>query len=342
MGFVIYGHRGSGDHSCEDRLRGTCRLLPEPPDVYSACPEEDWHYGIGKLGGLCRHTSDGLKQDLQPGDFLLADGTGEPERLCKRGVRQILWGWTPKETTLSKKTIRKLSGYAIITVMDRHSLEMLRHAGLGTKVRMGPDPSFLVDKQIRPLRGAFRKDTVGLCLGAACSRYEDAEGILYRSYCALIRYILEETPFQIALIPYCSKRDCRDELLLALLERQFRDSGRIFLRGDGGCRCLRGDLSLCRCVIGASGAVAAWSCGVPALCLGTNGRSVGLAGELFGSWQRNVVSIQSLRSEQDLINRFRIFLCREDAQRQALERMIPERRQQAQSWSWTEMRLFPS
>lgn len=340
MGFVFYGYRGSGDHGCEDRVRGTCRLLAEQPELYSARPEEDWHYGLGKVAGLCRQTPETLAQGIQPGDLLLADGAGLPDRPRRQADASILWGWTAREPAMSRRMVRTLGGYDAVVVTDRRSLEVLRRAGLGKKARLGPDLSFLVERQIRPLRGAFRQDTVGLCLSPGCCRYEQEDGLLYRSYCILLRYILEETSLQVALIPYCIRRKSNDLMLLTVLERQFRDSGRVFLRDDGDCRCLRGDISLCRCVVGASGAVAAWSCGVPALCLGTNGRSVGLAGELFGAWQDSVVSIGSLKRERDLADRFRCFLSREDWQRQVLERQVPLRRQRSATWDWEQMRLW--
>ena len=336
MGYVFCGHRGSGDHSCEDRVRGTCRLLGEPPELYSSQPEEDWHYGLGHLAGVYRQMPGA--PELRSGDLLLVDGAAVPQR-SKKGVRPILWGWTAREPALSRKTVRALSGCEAVVVMDSRSLEILRHGGLGKKARLGPDLSFLVERRIRPLRGAFRQDTVGLCLSPGCCPFEGVDGLLYHSYCGLIRFLLEETAFQIALIPYCVKERRNDLLLMAALERQFRGRGRIFLREDGDCRCLRGDISLCRCVVGASGAVAAWSCGVPALCLGANGRSMGLAGELFGSWQEAVVPIGSLKDERDLTDRFRFFLSYEDRQRRTLERAVPLRRQQAAAWDWTRLGL---
>jgi hypothetical protein len=144
----------------------------------------------------------------------------------------------------------------------------------------------------------------------------------------------------VALIPYCVKQDCNDFVLLSALERQFRESGRVFLREDGDSRGLRGDISLCRCVVGASGAVAAWSCGVPALCLGANGRSIGLAGELFGTWEENVVPIASLKREGDLAKRFCGFLSSEERQRSQLEWAAPQRAQRSASWDWTTMTLL--
>lgn len=332
MGVVVCGHRGSGDHGCEDRLRGTCRLLAEKPDVYSACMEEDWHYGLGELAGLCRQSLE--KTSRHGGDLVLLDGASAAGR-----KKSVLWGWSCRGGELSRRTAKRLAACQSVVVMDGRSLEILRRSGLEKKAKRGPDLSFLVERHIRPLRGAFRQDTVGLCLSPVCGQFESAEGLMYRSYCGLIRYILAQTPFQVALIPYCVQRGRNDLLLLSVLKEQFRESGRVFLREDGDSRGLRGDISLCRWVVGAAGAVAAWSCAVPALCLGANGRSMGLAQELFGTWQEAVVPIASLQREEDLTARFQSFLRREDRLRRDLEEKVPLRRQQSATWDWETMRL---
>lgn len=336
MGYYFVGHGGSGDHGSEDRIRGTCKLLPEPPELYSAFPEEDWHYGLGRIAGLYRQTPGAVEERLRPGDVVLTARPGNADKLRRRGARPVLWGWTAAGT-ITRRTARELSRYEAVVVSDGESLSALHAAGLEKQVRLGPDPSFLVERQLRALGGAFRRDTVGLCLSPAVCRFEGAEGLLYRSYTGLIRYVLENTPFQIALIPYCVKPCCNDCLLLSALERQFGGTGRVLRREDGDCRSLRGDLSLCRCCVGTAGALAAWSCGVPALCLGANARSVGLARELFGSWQEAVVPVGTLGQEGDLGTHFRNFLRREEHHRRSLERAVPLRRQRGADWSWTSL-----
>ena len=91
-------------------------------------------------------------------------------------------------------------------------------------------------------------------------------------------------------------------------------------------------------LLGAAGAVAAWSCGVPALCLGADPRAVGLAQELFGSWQELVLPVGLVRREEELAQRFRILLSREDRIRRRLRAAVPERRAYAAQWNGRMMR----
>ena len=331
MGFHVCGYGGSGDHGWEERLRGLCAMLPEEPEVYSACLEEDWRYGIGRGAGLHR----GNPESPENGDWCVSVRPGNPRRLRRYGCRPVLWGWSPGER-LTGSALRELARYEHLAVTDRTSLNRLRHAGL-KNLRLVPEPSFLVERRLRPLKGAFREDTVGICLGAWQSAFEETDGLLYRNYRRLIRYILRETRFQVALIPYCVKPRYDDRLFLRGLAEQFRGNDRVFIREDGDCRVLRGDLSLCHCCVGSAGAVAGWSCGIPGLCVGASPRAVGLSRELFGSWQETVVPVNALKTEDDLTGRFRAFLQREDGHRHLLQTQIPQKRQQARQWHWGEM-----
>lgn len=334
MGYYLLGHGGSGDHGSEDRIRGICRVLPERPEVFSMGLEEDWHYGLGAVAGLTRHISGVPERCIEPGDWCVTAQPAGVDRL-RRGTRTVLWGWTPGAERIGRRSARELSRFHAVIVPDRRSLEALHTAGLEKNVRLGPDPAFLVERQLRPLRGAFRKDTVGLCLSPAVCRFEVSQGLLYRSFCHLIRWLLDNTAMQIALIPYCVKPCCNDCLFLTAVEREFGKNDRILRREDGDCRVLRGDLSLCRCCVGTAGALAAWSCGVPGLCVGSSSRAQGIARMLFGSWQETVVSVGALKREDALTDCFRTFLKREDGLRRRLEISVSQYRRWAADWQWS-------
>lgn len=325
MGYYLWGHTGSGDHADEDRIRGTCRLLTAPPEVISTCPAEELRYGIARLAGI----SDRLPS-VKTGQTCLTHRTDGAEYLQKTGARTILWGWSG--AGMSRHLAKKLAKFDSLVVSEGQSVLALRDAGLTKKTRLGPDLSFLVERHLRALQGAFRIDTLGLCLSAGLP--EPVEGLLYRSYQRLIRYIMVETNFQVALIPYCVRNGRDDTLLHRALERQFRGWGRVICRKDGNCQELRGDISMCRCVVGSAGAVAAWSCGVPALCIGATPRATGLAKELHSRWEDVVVPVSTLRDEEDLTRRFRRFLRREDRLRRELETAVPLRRQRSLEWRW--------
>lgn len=331
MGYYLF-HGGSADHTSEDRVRGICRLLPEQPEICSAALEEDWRYGLGAVAPLTRNRPGLAVRRLKRGDWcVMAQPKGAQE--LRPGVRAVLWGWEPSEE-MGRGQAKELRRFHRVIVTDAHSAAILQQWGVERNVRLGPDPSFLVQRKLRPIGSAFRQDTVGLCVSSAVVRYETTAGLLYRSYCHLIRWILRNTSWQIALIPYCAKSGCNDALLHAALKRQFAQEDRLFCREDGDCQVLRGDLSLCRCCVGTAGVPAAWSCGVPGLCIGASSRVQGLSATLFGSRQEAVVRVGALKREEDLTLRFAEFLRREEAMRRWLEVSVPRYCQWAQTWSW--------
>ena len=332
MGYCLV-HGGSADHASEERIRGLCCMLPERPEIYCTALEEDWRYGLGSVGALTRNRPGLVRRRLGWGDWCI---TSHPQAAAglRMGVRKILWGWAPSGS-VSHRQAKDLTRFHQIVVTDSHCASLLRQAGLGGRVRLGPDPSFLVERQLRRLDGAFRRDTVGLCVSPAAGNFESGEGLMFYSYCHLIRWILRNTDWQIAMIPYCVKKGCDDSVLHRALMRQFPGEDRIFCREDGDCRVLRGDLSLCRCCVGTAGVTAAWSCGVPGLCLGAGNRALGLADTLFGSRQETVVRVGELRQEGDLTDRFRRFLRREETLRRWQEVSVPRYRHWAGQWNWS-------
>lgn len=332
MGYYLYGYGGSGDHESEDRIRGTCRLLPCQPELCSTHPEEDWHYGLASVAALTRQSA----AKVGKGDVCLTADPNGAVAAKKAGAKAVLWCWSPAYPL--KGRLRRAPD--AVVVPDRHSLEYLCRSGLQKKARLGPDPGFLVERLLRPLDGGFCRDTIGLCFSAAVDRYERKPGLLFESYSLLIRYLLSQTDFEIALIPYCAKPWRDDRVLLQTLYERFQDSGRVRLRPDGESRVLRGDIGMCRMVIGSAGAVAAWSCGVPALCIGADFRAMGLAKELLGQWQGAVLPVAWLKDRADLTRAVREFFKQEDNQRRALESAVPSRRQQALSWDWDKMMLM--
>ncbi len=313
MGFVLREHGGSGDHGCEDFVRGLCKLIPGKPDVYSQHPEEDWRYGIGKLGGLFE--TEVMEERLEPGDWCIGDRPMELRFLHRRQARPVLWGWAPG--TLTAAVLRRLRHYEAVVVTEQRSYRRLARAGLKGNLYLGPDPAFLVKPVPRTMANPIPPDTLGLCL----SYPGEAGTLIYESYCRLICWVLKETSWHIALIPYCVQPRRNDLLLHRALYRKFCGSGRILFREDGDSPTLRGDLSKCRCCVGFSGAVAAWSCGVPALCLDGTARTMGLSRDLFASSYEAVQPWQQLKTEDDLTSRFRQFLNREDRHRDLLGRV---------------------
>ena len=321
MGYFLYAQGGS-DHGFEDRIRGTCRLLPCRPTVVTPTPVSAFGSGIAVLADLTRRHCPSKE------DFCLLS-------VPKPGPgRRILWSWSGSNLPAAAKRLDA------VVVPNTGEYQRLRRAGL-RNICLGPDPQFLVERKLRPLAGLFRKDTVGLCLSNEPMNHEAIPGLLYAAYVRLIADLLAHTDFDLVLIPYGNRHSAS---LLSALHRQFSPNGRIFLRPPGSSPVLRGDLSLCRFVIGSAGAAAAWSCGVSALCIGADPYAMGLAADLFGDWQDGVLPVAWVRQETDLSRAVFSFFRKEDALRRVMATTVPHRRQRAESWRWENLadpHLFP-
>lgn len=324
MGYILCGHGGSGDHGQEDRIRGTCRLLPSRPELLTANIEEDWHYGLADVTDLTAGNSAGF----DPEALYIAS---RPDAI-PQGGRGLLWCWQGRP--FAPRQAEKLRA---VTVPNRHLLQTLLDQGMGNRLRLGPDPAFLVRRE---LRGGFRRDTIGLCFSQSSVFFEPRQGLLFESYCRLIGYLLTATEFDLALIPYCTGSRSHDGPLLETLYHRFSHSDRVHLRPDGSCAVLRGDISLCRMVIGAAGAVAAWSCGVPALCIGADPYALGTAAELFARWQDVLAPVGWLCDSGDLLRYARRFLGQEDTLRRQLEHNLCRHRHRGTQWDWERLRLL--
>jgi hypothetical protein len=309
MGYVLWGHRGSGDHGCEDWVRGVCAQLPEKPDVYSQNPSEDWRYGVGKLCGI-------FDSSGTPPQEVCRIETVPSRRREKKGSQRVLWGWIGGK--LTREALGCLRRYDSVVVTDQRTRRQLEQAGLGEKVQLRTDPVFLVKWETPCSAIPLPANTVGLCLSDP-----GGEG-LYESYSHLIRWLLKETDWYVALIPYCVQRSRNDLILQTALYRQFRDSGRVFLRPDGSSPVLRGDLAMCRSCVGFAGALAAWGCGVPALCLTGNNRTKGLSQDIWGNSFTGVCPWQNLKDPHQLTQRFSDFLQKEIENKTKLEAYCKE------------------
>lgn len=306
MGFVLRGNRGFGDHAAEDWARGLCKLLPDRPEVVTPDLWGDIRYGAAELGGVFGEAPVGAHWYIDAAPMDLGP-------LRRQGARTVLYGWSPGK--LTGRVLRQLRQYDLVVATEERSHRRLTHAGLGSRLRRGPDPAFLVDPA--PDGPELPGNTVALCL----SLPPEASESLFDCWCRLVSLLLAETDRTVALVPYQVDRHCNDLLLHRALLRQLGQNRRLILCGNGPSPMLRGILSRCRCCIGFEGAVAAWSCGVPALCLSDTDRTCGLAGALFGC---SAETVADWRQPEALPARVRRFLALEERYRSLLRQRLRE------------------
>lgn len=116
--------------------------------------------------------------------------------------------------------------------------------------------------------------------------------------------ILEETQFDIVLIPHVMKR--KDLAILEEIKELYKSNDRVHLISNEDYKSpeLKYIISNCRFFVGARthATIAAYSSCVPTLVLGYSTKSIGIAQDLFGTEEGYVISIKDVKQKEDLWN----------------------------------------
>lgn len=244
-----------------------------------------------------------------------------------RGIKTVLWGCSLSEEALDSKEVQAdIRGFSLIMARESITYDALIQRGITGNTRLYPDPAFTLESiQLELPEGFIENETIGINVSPLVQMLEHAPGIIYNSYLNLVRYILEHTAYQVALIPHVVWQSSNDLEPLKRLHREFCDTGRVVLIRDHDCRVLKGFISRCRMFMGARthATIAAYSTCVPTLVLGYSVKSRGIAKDIFGTYENHVLPVQALRSEDDLIKAFIWLSKHEDEIRKHLKQCMP-------------------
>ena len=224
----------------------------------------------------------------------------------KRGVKTVLWGCSVEPSMINNTMAKDLLAYDLIVARESITYEALKN--LGTKVVLCPDPAFQMQPQICDI--PFKKtngDIIGINISPHIMTCENGEGIAYQNYKELIKYILEETDYQIALIPHVVWESNDDRKVLRKLYEDFGENNRLIMIEDHTAPELKYLISKCDMFIGARthATIAAYSSCVPTLVVGYSVKARGIAKDLFGAEENYVIPVQSLEKPNDLVNGFK-------------------------------------
>lgn len=277
--------------------------------------------------------------DNMLGDLRLANAA-----FNRRGTRTMLLGCSIEPELLKREDIvADLMKYHTIIARESITYEALKDMVNGQSGKKGerkklpqifcyPDPAFTLQRKELPLpKGFVEGNTVGINVSPMIQDNEQAAGITMECYETLIRYIIANTDFQIALIPHVVWERNDDRKPIHMLYEKFKDTGRVVEIGDGTCEELKGYISRCRLFVGARthATIAAYSSCVPTLVVGYSVKARGIAKDLFGEDENYVIPVQSLRDREDLVKGFQWLLSQEEEVRRKLEREMPDYRDKA-------------
>ncbi|MCI7189309.1 MAG: polysaccharide pyruvyl transferase family protein [Lachnospiraceae bacterium] len=277
-------------------------------------------------------------------DNMLSDLRLANSAFNRKGVRTVLLGCSIEPELLKREDIvADLMRYHTIIARESITYEALKDmvkeqdGRIEGRKRMPqilcyPDPAFTLQKKEMPLPEGFAGgNTVGINVSPMIQDNEKESGITMECYEALIQYIIENTGFQIALIPHVVWARNDDRKPIHTLFEKFKDTGRVVEIGDGTCEELKGYISRCRLFVGARthATIAAYSSCVPTLVVGYSVKARGIARDLFGQEEHYVLPVQSLRNRDDLVKEFQWLSSREKEIREKLEKKMPDYRNRA-------------
>ncbi len=275
-------------------------------------------------------------------DNMLSDLRLTNAAFNRQRTKTVLLGCSIEPALLKRREIvEDLLGYHTIIARESITGEALKKAfqDVGNlqgkkapKVCCYPDPAFTLGKKELPLPEGFTLgNTVGINVSPMIQSKESRAGITMENYQNMIRFIIERTDMQIALIPHVVWNNNDDRIPIHALYEKYAGTGRVVEIEDGTCEELKGYISRCRFFVGARthATIAAYSSGVPTLVVGYSVKARGIAQDLFGTWENYVLPVQSLEKPEDLTAAFKWLMEQEKDIRARLDNRMPAYKEQA-------------
>lgn len=249
------------------------------------------------------------------------------KEINKKGAKTALVGCSIEPELLKKKEIvEDLKRYSLICTRESITYEALINAGIDKNTKLIPDSAFGLETIKKELPKNFiENNTVGINVSPLIQRLENGNNITYQNYVEMIKYIINNTNYNIALIPHVVWSNNNDLDPLTDLYNEFKSTNRVCLVNDCNCMELKGYISRCKFFVGARthATIAAYSSCVPTLVVGYSVKAKGIAKDIFGTDENYVLPVQSLKEKDDLTNAFKWLESNEEKIKNVLNDVMP-------------------
>lgn len=246
------------------------------------------------------------------------------EMLRKRKIKTVLWGCSIEENLIDETLKKDLCGFDVIVARECITYDCLKK--IGANVVLYADPAFqLKPKKCDIVFDKAKGKVIGINISPMIMTCESGKGAAYENYFELIRHILENTDYQIALIPHVVWASNDDRKVNEKLYADFNKNERITVIGDRCAEEAKYIISQCDMFIGARthSTIAAYSTCVPTLVVGYSVKAKGIAKDIFGTYDNYVLPVQSLENPDDLTNTFKWIESHKNEIRAHLNKFIP-------------------
>lgn len=228
------------------------------------------------------------------------------KNIRKKKAKTVLWGCSVEPKLLSnEKIMDDLKSFDLITARESLSFNALK--SINPNTILVSDTAFKLEKEELPLPKGWQCGAmVGINASPLILSSNSNSNVVLDSYRNLIKYILNETSYGVALIPHVVWKSNDDRTVLHTLYQEFLSSNRVVMIDDCNCMQLKGYISRCVMFIGARthATIAAYSSMIPTLVLGYSIKSKGIAKDLFGDVGNYVIPVQNLNDNLSLVKNF--------------------------------------
>ncbi len=252
-------------------------------------------------------------------------------------IPTVLWGCSIDGKALTNDELKAdIQKYQHIVARESLTYDLLKQCVTPDQVLWKAcDPAFHLESKETELPSVFAAgDTIGINLSPYFIKNNSKEEkMIFQNVQNLIRYILDETSYNICFIPHVFSYEKKDQDI-AVMDRfyeQYTDEPRIgYLNQDLSCTEIKYVISHCRFFIGARthSVIAAYSTGVPTLALSYSIKSLGIAKDIFGTNDGYVLSKAAMESGDCLTDVFvQNIMQKEEEIRSVYEKVMPEYKQ---------------
>lgn len=241
--------------------------------------------------------------------------------------KKILWGCSIEPDSIDSEMKKDLLGYNMIYARESITYNGLMEHGIKNNVKLCPDPAFKMKAQEISLSDEFIENgMVGINVSPLIMNLEKNNGITLKNYEILIEDIIENTNYNVALIPHVIWNNNDDRIPLKKLYDKYFHTGRIIMIEGYSAEKIKYVISRCRFLVAARthASIAAYSTCVPTLVVGYSVKARGIAKDIFGTYDNYVVSVQQLQKKDDLSKAFRWIMNNESAIKERLNSYIPD------------------
>lgn len=359
---IFYAHGGSDNHGCEAIIRGTMVDFHDKAMVFSGNVKADEQYELNKLCEIRPDTYKRYYHPIKwlwnrilnkiihknivfmlidgkiKGTYLSVGGDNycypsllKPVLLANKRIREkgnttILWGTSIEPNVLENAEILDdLNKYSLIFARESITYEALCKKGLKNKTYLFPDPAFAMKPAHSFLPEELKgKKIVGINISPLIFKYEEGDNVIKDGYDKIIRYLLNETDYEIMFVPHVVKKNNNDKTVINRFTKQY-NSSRICELENRRADEIKYCISQCDFFVGARthSTIAAYSSCVPTLVIGYSVKASGIAKDIFGVDDGYVADVRNATSGDTIFKCFMNLFTRKNEIREYMESFMP-------------------